>query len=195
MNLANVLTASRLVLAPVFFAVFMWGEAAGLGPAAVSAVLIGLFACIELSDLLDGMAARSSGSVSAFGKLFDPFADVVARVTYFVCFAQAGVMPLWMLLVVLNREFGILFLRMLLAERGVAMGARPGGKAKAVLYMVSGALSLLYLRLPSFGFALPSWSAAAVIAAYAFAVALSVVSFVDYVVQFRKVMSKTTLKR
>ncbi len=195
MNLANLLTASRLVLAPVFFALYMWGVPAGLPAAAVAIAMIALFAFIELSDLLDGMAARSAGSTSSFGKLFDPFADVVARVTYFVCFAHAGVMPLWMLVVILNREFSILFLRMLLAERGVAMGARPGGKAKAVLYMAAGALSLAYLSLPVLGMALPPWSLAAVRAVYGIAVALSVGSFIDYIIQFRKVMSSPPAPR
>ncbi|HOX91654.1 MAG TPA: CDP-diacylglycerol--glycerol-3-phosphate 3-phosphatidyltransferase [Spirochaetales bacterium] len=186
MNLANALTASRLVLAPLFFAIYLWGQAVGLSDAAVAILLIILFAVMELSDLFDGMAARSSKTVSAFGKLFDPFADVVARLTYFLCFAHAGIMPLWMLLVILNREFGILFLRQLMAVKGVAMGARPGGKTKAVLYASAGGLSLLYLALPAFGFALPSWALVAVRLVYALAVALSVGSFIDYIIQFRK---------
>lgn len=190
MNLANMLTASRLVLAPVFFIVFRWGGSLGLSPLAAAVALVVLFIVIELSDLLDGMAARSSGTTSSFGKLFDPFADVVARVTYFLCFAQAGVMPLWMLVVVLNREFGILFLRQLLAEKGVAMGARPGGKAKAVLYMAAGALSLVYLELPAFGIAMPGWFLVLTRAAYGLAITLSVASFIDYLIQFRKVMAR-----
>lgn len=186
MNLANALTASRLVMAPIFFAVYQWGDALGLSGPAAAVIMIILFAFMELSDLLDGMAARSSNSVSAFGKLFDPFADVVARLTYFLCFAHAGVMPLWMLLIVLNREFGILFLRQLLAVKGVAMGARPGGKTKAVLYATAGGMSLAYLALPAFGLVLPGWSLLATRVVYGLAVALSVGSFIDYLIQFRK---------
>ena len=94
MNLADTLTASRLVMAPVFFVIYMWGGAMGLPPAASVAILWTIFVLIEVSDLLDGMAARAMKTVSGFGKLFDPFADVFARLTYFVCFAYTGIMQI-----------------------------------------------------------------------------------------------------
>ena len=130
MNLADRLTSSRLFLAPIFFIAYQWGSALGQGPA--TALLWVLFVAMEISDLLDGKAARKQGTVSAFGKLFDPFADVIERMTYFVCFAFSGIMPIWALLLILYREFAQLFLRMVLSGRGIAMGARPGGKLKAV---------------------------------------------------------------
>ncbi len=186
MNLADKLTASRLVMAPLFFVVFMWGSVLGAAPQV--AVLWALFALIELSDLLDGMAARAMKTVSAFGKLFDPFADVFARLTYFVCFVAVDIMPLWIFLIIIYREFSQLFLRQLMAEMGVAMGARKGGKTKAVFYMLAGAASLVLWSLMALGW----WPAAhaglgvAVLALYGIAAALSVGSFVDYVIQFRK---------
>ena len=190
MNLADRLTSSRLLLAPLFFAVFFWGEPLGLGSGVAAVLLFVLFGLIEVSDFLDGKAARSAGTVSAFGKLFDPFADVIARVTYFVCFAFSGIMPLWALLVILYREFGILFLRMLLAERGLAMGARPGGKLKAVVYMVAGIASLVLWSIPRLGlFAeAAAWLSPAVYGLYVLAAVLSLASFADYVIQFRKLV-------
>lgn len=188
MNLADRLTSSRLVLAPIFFVLFYWGGSIGLSPAACAIVLWALFAIIELTDLFDGRAARSKGTVSAFGKLFDPFADVFARITYFVCFAFSGIMPLWIFLIIVYREFCQLFLRQLLAERGIAMGARKGGKIKAVFYMLAGAASLLEWSLPRLGLFPSSASALEpiVFALYLAAAALSVGSFVDYFIQFRK---------
>ena len=70
MTLADKLTASRLALAPVFFVAFRWGERFGSVP--YVAILWSLFLTIEISDLLDGLAARRTGTVSDFGKLFDP---------------------------------------------------------------------------------------------------------------------------
>jgi CDP-diacylglycerol--glycerol-3-phosphate 3-phosphatidyltransferase len=188
MNLADRITASRILLSPLFFAAFMWGGSLGVDPLVRIGILWILFWVIELSDLLDGKVARSQKTVSSFGKLFDPFADVVARITYFVCFAHAGIMPLWILLVILYREFSILFLRMLLAERGIAMGARPGGKAKAVIYMVSGSASLLLFSLELGGW-LPSLAGALgflVLGLYLLAAILSIGSFIDYAIQYRK---------
>ncbi len=133
MTLADKLTAVRLVLAPLFFIVYSWG--ASLGQTLTVVFLWVLFLVIEISDLLDGQAARRQGTVSDYGKVFDPFADVFARITYFVCFVSSGIMPVWALLLILYREFGQLFLRMLLAGKKVMMGARPSGKLKAVNYL------------------------------------------------------------
>lgn len=193
MNDADRLTASRLFMSPAFFALFMWGESLGIPSAAVVAALVALFVAIELSDLLDGIVARRSGTVSSFGKLFDPFADVFARITYFVCFAWSGIMPLWILVVILYREFGILFLRMLMAQRGVALAARPGGKLKAVTYMVAGSLSLLHWSLPRLGLAqgtVLEWSRWLALAACCLAALLAVASFVDYWLHSRRAYPK-----
>ncbi len=189
MNLADALTASRLVMAPVFFVVYMWGGSMGLPPSASVAILWSLFVLIEVSDLLDGMAARAQKTVSGFGKLFDPFADVFARLTYFVCFSFTGIMPLWLFLIIMYREFCQLFLRQLLAEKGVAMGARKGGKTKAVFYMIAGAASLVLWSVRSLGAGVEYQSglAVAVFILYCVAAILSVGSFLDYIIQFRKI--------
>ncbi|MDP3179664.1 MAG: CDP-alcohol phosphatidyltransferase family protein [Spirochaetaceae bacterium] len=190
MTLADKLTASRLILAPVFFLVFHWIMPGG-GAIAIAALWL-LFAAIEFSDLLDGMAARRDGTVSPFGKIFDPFADVFARVTYFVCFASAGIMPYWALLLILYREFAMLFLRMLLTQRGVAMGARPGGKLKAVFYAITGGSSLVFVSLRNLGLLVDILPAllVAVRVFYFVAVALAALSFLDYCIQFRKLGPK-----
>jgi len=189
MNLADALTASRLVMAPVFFVVYMGGSSMGLPPSASVAILWSLFILIEVSDLLDGMAARAFKTVSGFGKLFDPFADVFARLTYFVCFSFTGIMPLWLFLIIMYREFCQLFLRQLLAEKGVAMGARKGGKTKAVFYMIAGAASLVLWSARSLGIAVEyqPGMATAVFVLYCIAAILSVGSFLDYIIQFRKI--------
>jgi len=180
-------------MAPVFFVVFMWGGAMGLSSTASVAVLWTLFIMIEVSDLLDGMAARAMKTVSGFGKLFDPFADVFARLTYFVCFSFAGIMPLWIFLIIIYREFSQLFLRQLLAEKGVAMGARKGGKTKAVFYMIAGAVSLVLWSVQALGWLAGAHEALSVtvFVLYCVAAALSVGSFLDYIVQFRKISAKT----
>lgn len=190
MNLADRLTASRLLLAPFFFVAYRWGGALGQVPVIIILWLV--FIVMELSDLFDGKAARKQGTVSGFGKLFDPFADVIARMTYFVCFALSGIMPEWALLIILYREFSMLFLRMVLSGRGIAMGARPGGKIKAVLYMFAGAFSLLLdsvVRLDLLQGVLPALKIC-VLVLYILAVALSVGSFADYFTQFRKLTAK-----
>ncbi len=196
MTSADKITMSRIVIAPVFFFV---ARAEFIPRFAALILLWVMFAWIELSDLVDGRVARAHNEVTPFGKLFDPFADVVARITYFLAFTSMGIMPLWVLLIVLYREFGILFLRMLLGLRGIAMGARTGGKLKAGVYMIAGMLSLaLYsVRIlrgetsvgpaelahsSGFEYAL----ALLTIIAYILVALATVLSFVDYIFQFKK---------
>jgi CDP-diacylglycerol---glycerol-3-phosphate 3-phosphatidyltransferase len=186
MTTADKLTASRLVLAPVFFIAYRIFDC--LGPIPYIAVLWALFLVIEVSDLFDGLAARREGNVSDFGKLFDPYADVFARLTYFVCFVLGGLMPAWAFILILYRELSINFMRMLLAQRGIAMGARKGGKLKSATYMVAGSVSLLYVSLSKLGllqqFLPPLFDV--MYALYSLAALLAVVSFIDYFVQYRK---------
>jgi CDP-diacylglycerol--glycerol-3-phosphate 3-phosphatidyltransferase len=141
---------------------------------------------------VDGKIARASREVSDFGKLFDPFADVLARITYFICFAFSGIMPLWIFLVIFYREFSISFLRMILSSRGTAMGARKGGKLKAGLYMVAGMLSLALVTLQRLSVWAEAVSPLRTIVTVVFYAAgfMAVVSFADYLVQFRKLMAE-----
>ena len=185
MTMADKVTLSRIILAPLFFILYRYP----LLPALPTIILLWiLFWIIEISDLVDGKVARSSKQVSDFGKLFDPFADVLARITYFTCFAFSGIMPLWVFLIILYREFSISFLRMILSSKGIAMGARPGGKLKAGLYMTSGMLALLLVSLERLSILADLIPALKVIVLAAFIVAglLSILSFIDYLVQYRK---------
>jgi len=131
MNLATILTLSRVLIAPVFAYVFITGfSSSGTGWIWVT---IGLAALIELSDLLDGTVARSRKEVTDFGKVFDPIADSVSRQTVFISFMVSGIIPLWMYLIFFYRDAFMQLLRIVCASSGVVLAARKSGKAKAVL--------------------------------------------------------------
>lgn len=196
MTLADKITTSRILLAPFFFIVLKIESI----PRISAIILLWIIFCwIEISDLFDGRIARASNQVTSFGKLFDPFADVIARVTYFLAFTSIGIMPVWILLLVLYREFGILFLRMLLGLKGIAMGARSGGKFKAGVYMAAGMLSLILYSsrilngVQGAGPILLSTSNGAeyyfglfTLIAYVIVAVAAVISFIDYLIQFKK---------
>jgi CDP-diacylglycerol--glycerol-3-phosphate 3-phosphatidyltransferase len=198
MTLADKVTSLRLILAPVFLAVYLLPQwlpswSGRLAPATVP-VLWALFIISEITDLLDGKIARIRREVSDFGKLYDPFADTLVRITYFLCFVLDGILPMVLLLVVLYREFGILFLRNLMMQKGIAMGARKGGKIKSFTYMIAGAIALLAVSVTRLGlegaFSLPvSLSFCLRLAAgavFALSVLMAVLSFVDYVSVYLK---------
>lgn len=144
MNLPNKLTASRLVLAPLFCICFFLPEWFGPSVENLSVVMVlVIYAFTELSDLLDGVIARRRGLVTDLGKVMDPFADVFSRLTYFVCLMHASIMPPVAFMVILWRELGILFVRMLMMGKGKPVPANIFGKSKAVLYAVCGICGIL----------------------------------------------------
>ena len=148
MNIPNKLTVSRLIMAPLFFIAFHLGSWFGVEFQSLASILsIILLALTELTDLLDGMIARKKNLVTDLGKVMDPFADTFSRLTYFVCLSGAGIMPLWTFMLIMWREFSIIFLRMLMMGKGKPVAANIWGKSKAVLYAVSGALGILYVAI------------------------------------------------
>jgi len=207
MTLANKITASRLVLAPIFFVVYLLprffpqlfavahpsgdGTFLYIGAPWTVLVLWILFVGSEITDLLDGMVARKRGEESDSGKFFDPFADTLTQVTFFFCFVIDGILPPVLFLVVLYREFSVLFIRNLMLKKGVTMGARMGGKIKTVAYVSAGALALLASSVQRLGldeFYRIFVTAATVV--FALSVIIAVISFFDYVSVWRKAINK-----
>ncbi len=191
MTQADKLTTVRLVFAPLFFVLYTlqeWFPLTEQWNIWLVPLLWVLFIVAELTDLFDGMVARARGEVSDFGKLYDPFADTLARMTYFLCFVVDGILPALLFIVILYREFGILFLRLQVMKKGVAMGARSGGKIKAVCYMLAGGFALLYSSIVRFdpNSPLAAWAEWAAVAVFAVSVVLALVSFVDYYRQYKK---------
>lgn len=127
MTLANWLTSARLLLSPVFVLVFMqeglWARIAALTIVVVS----------ELTDAFDGHVARSRGEVTDFGKLLDPLADSVSRMSVFIAFMAAGLIPWWMVLIFVYRDSLISTMRTICAYRGEVVAARSSGKIKAII--------------------------------------------------------------
>jgi len=191
MTLPDRLTSLRVVLTPVFFIVYflpkLFPEAlAGCAVWIVSLLWV-IFIIAEITDLLDGMAARRMKLTSDFGKLFDPFADTLMQITCFFCFVLDGVFPAALLLLVLYREFGILFIRNLMLKKGITMGARIGGKIKTVTHIIAVAIALVYvslIRLEVF-LSLQPFVKIAAIAVFAVSVFFSILSFFDYITVFR----------
>jgi CDP-diacylglycerol--glycerol-3-phosphate 3-phosphatidyltransferase len=190
MTKADKITSIRLILAPLFCIVYFLPHwlplARGISVWTVPCLWT-LFIVSEISDMLDGMVARKFNESSDFGRLFDPFADTLVQVSYFLCFVVDGILPAALFLVVLYREFAILFIRNLMLRKGAVMGARMGGKIKTVTYIITGAVALAsssFERLGRNALALPFRIAA--LAVFGISVVFSVLSFFDYVKVYKK---------
>lgn len=184
MNLPNKLTVSRLVMVPVFFVVFnfpVWIKNESLAGLCAVVVLI-LYILMELTDLLDGKIARKYHLVTDLGKVMDPFADTLSHLTFFVCLMSVSVMPSWAFVIIMWREFSILFLRMLMMGKGKAVAANIWGKSKTVLYAATSLLGMVYYLLShvmSDALFLPTFHAV-LVAMFALAAIASVASFLTY---------------
>lgn len=193
MKTSNKFTLARVLFAPIFFFMYfvpVWTQNEVL--ARISAfIMIPLLALAQLTDYFDGHYARKNGEVSDFGKLFDPFADVMLNLTLFTCaqhsFKNGGYMPVVCFILILYREFTMTFLRMVAVSKGTAIAARKGGKLKTVFYITSGFYMLLVESILRLGFDLSVFSSMISCIGYVMfgiCVLLSYISFVDYLRAF-----------
>jgi len=127
LSAANLLTALRLLLT-IPIVVLMYTR----GPAAAWAAF-GLLVAAMLTDVFDGQLARRCPVSSPLGNYLDPAADKVLLMSIFICLAHAGVVPVWMVLVLVGREFIVNGIRSAGAVRGVVIGANWMGKTKTFL--------------------------------------------------------------
>jgi CDP-diacylglycerol--glycerol-3-phosphate 3-phosphatidyltransferase len=196
MNLPTTLTLFRIFLSPLFFVSFFFPLWTGAGAFPASVILWFVFLVIEISDMVDGTLARALDQVTDTGKLLDPFADVIARLTYFVCFVATGIMPGWAFIPIMYRELGVTYLRMIMYKDGFALAANRGGKLKAVFYAISGGFGLLVHTCRNLSL-FPEYQDTLLFAGkivFAFAALLSLLSFLDYFLVFLRHRKNTMRK-
>ena len=169
-NLANVLTMSRLVLVPVFVAALFVRD--GTDPAwrVAAAVILGI---ASLTDRLDGDLARRRGLVTNFGTIADPIADKALIGSALVSVSLLGELSWWITLLIAGRELVVTGLRLWVLRYGMIPVSR-GGKVKSFTQAV--ALVLYVLPLPPGAYPV-RWAVMGI------AVALTVVTGVDYIVR------------
>jgi CDP-diacylglycerol--glycerol-3-phosphate 3-phosphatidyltransferase len=148
-RVANLLTLSRIALAPVFVWAFLQGHVDGHGVRAQWAALA-IAVSFELTDAFDGWVARARNEVSDFGKILDPLADGIARFTVFLCFLLAGYADIWSVAIIFWRDAVVSTLRVVAAGQNVVLAARTWGKAKAVVQAVAILAILVFGLVPVF---------------------------------------------
>jgi CDP-diacylglycerol--glycerol-3-phosphate 3-phosphatidyltransferase len=177
-NVANALTALRMVLVPVFGWLLL--TEGGQDPALRAWAFV-VFLAAVITDRFDGNLARRHNLVTDFGKLMDPIADKTLTGMAFIGLSIIGELWWWVTIVVLAREWGVTLLRLWVVRHGV-LAASKGGKLKTVLQAT--ALSAFLLPLRDVGGGLSTlgdvlwWGAVAVMVA---AVVVTLVTGADYV--------------
>ncbi len=139
-NVANVLTAARFALVPVFIILLV--KAGHPGSTGWRLAALAAFGVASVTDLFDGILARSRGLVTDFGKIADPIADKALTGAALITLTVLGELPWWVTALIMVREIGVTALRFAVLRRGV-IAASTGGKLKTVLQIAAICLYLL----------------------------------------------------
>lgn len=135
-------------MSPFFLLLYLKHDSFDINWVALPYVLIFLLGISELSDALDGYFARRFNEVTALGKILDPMADSIYRISIFLTFTLPPVeLPMILIFAFLYRDSIISTLRTLCALNGYALAARPSGKLKAIIQALS-AFAILLLLIP-----------------------------------------------
>ncbi len=148
-NLPNILSMTRILLVPLLMVVlltkFEGREIIGLDNEFIALIV---FLVAALTDFLDGFIARRRKQVTRLGQLLDPAADKILTSSAFIALVELGLMPAWMVVVIVGREFAVSALRSIAALEGIAISAVMAGKVKTTLQIITIAVLIVSAPLP-----------------------------------------------
>jgi CDP-diacylglycerol---glycerol-3-phosphate 3-phosphatidyltransferase len=176
LNVPNALTVVRILLVPVVVVALTVESPGGSTIAAI------VFAIAALTDGLDGYIARSQQSVTTFGKVMDPVADKLMVAAALIALVSLDRLAAWVAMVIIAREFAVSGLRIAAGQQGVVIPASSLGKLKTIV-QVAAVLALIAASDPD-----EAWVLALVYAM----VAVTIVSGVDYFLNFRRKVAAET---
>jgi CDP-diacylglycerol--glycerol-3-phosphate 3-phosphatidyltransferase len=149
-NLPNLLTLVRIFLVPLLVAALVqqnfqihWGARVLVANDFFALIV---FLAAALTDLLDGYLARRWKQVTTVGTLLDPVADKLLISAALISLVEIRLLPGWMVILIISREFAVSGLRGIAAAEGYTIRASELGKSKMMLQVIGVALVLLSMR-------------------------------------------------
>ncbi len=181
MNLPNKLTMFRVILIPffVFFLLAPYFEGYG------NYIAVAIFIIASLTDLLDGKIARKYNLVTNFGKFMDPLADKLLVCSAMICLIDLGQLASWIVIIIIAREFIISGFRLVASDNGVVIAASYWGKFKTTFQMLMVIVLMLDITLNQY-----AWLHILGVVLTYIALALTVISLVDYIVKNKDVLKE-----
>ena len=185
MNLPNKLTLFRVFLIVPFVLALLGGHEGWLGltSAVTDWIALALFILASLTDFVDGKIARKYNLVTNFGKFMDPLADKLLVGAALVALVEMERIPGWIVIVIISREFIISGFRLIAADSNVVIAASYWGKFKTVFQMV-----MVCLMIANLG-TVWVWMKWLTDICMWIALALTVISLVDYILKNKGVLS------
>jgi CDP-diacylglycerol--glycerol-3-phosphate 3-phosphatidyltransferase len=117
-----------------------------------------IFTIAAFTDFLDGYIAKKLELISDFGKFMDPVADKILTLAAFLAFVEMGLVPAWMVIVIIFREFIITGMRLMALRKDKVIGATLAGKHKTASQMFSIFVILIFIIFREIGYSLQFWS-------------------------------------
>lgn len=186
MNLPNLLTILRIFFVPLLVVALVQGDF-GL-PIANEMVALVIFLMAAATDLLDGYLARRWKQVTTVGTLLDPIADKMLISAALISLVQVRMVPGWIAILIVGREFAVTGLRGIAAAEGFTIKASDLGKTKMVTQVI--AISLMLVAIGN-----PEWYGGAMLWMYGVAV-FGIASAIQYFVKFWNALDeKVKLRR
>ena len=149
MNLPNKLTIFRMILVPVFVIIaYLPINNYVLGFSLKFLLLDLVFIIASITDQLDGHIARKTNQITTFGKFLDPIADKILVLSALVIMCEFKLIPAWIPVIILSREFLVSGFRLVAAEKGTIIAASIWGKIKtattmfAIIFLLFGGYKL-----------------------------------------------------
>lgn len=188
---ANVITSVRICFIPVFMLLAVLSRDA-MGVLTHPAFAIGacvLYILLSLTDKLDGSLARKRNEITDFGKFLDPIADKLLVFSALLLLLDQGYVNVWVVFIILLREFLVSALRMVASAAGEVIAADSLGKAKTAVTMVSLCGFYVAFALEALGMGdLTVWILGISQALMVAAVVLTVVSGIQYIWNARDIV-------
>ena len=175
MNLPNKLTIFRVILIPFFVVLLLFDITAY-----DKWIALAIFIIASLTDFLDGHIARKYNLVTNFGKFMDPLADKLLVCSAMICLVELARIPALVVIIIIAREFIISGFRLVASDNGVVIAASYWGKFKTVFQMLMICLMIADLEPLTLVTQIIMWVA----------LALTVVSLVDYLMKNKSVMKE-----
>ncbi len=152
MNLPNALTILRIFFVPLLVAALVqenvWFAISGV-QVTKEMLALAIFLAAAATDLLDGYLARRWRQVTTIGTLLDPIADKLLVSAALISLVQVRVLPGWMAILIVGREFAVSGLRSIAAAEGYTINASDLGKTKMVSQVVAISCMLLSMGYPA----------------------------------------------
>lgn len=139
MNLPNKLTVLRMILVPIMVIVSLLGIKGEFFNISLEFWIMNfIFIIASITDKLDGYIARSKDLVTNFGKFLDPIADKILVLAAMLILVERQMIPAWIPIIVLTREFIVSAYRLIAVEQGgKVIAASIWGKVKTATQMIA----------------------------------------------------------